>query len=66
MAKEPEKEKHDTSSNDYEALRKLVMEKESKNKQIRQNHFSGMYTTMVEVIANSLEDTLIDGLSRSI
>jgi hypothetical protein len=29
-AKEPEKEKHDTSSKDYEVIRKLVMEKESK------------------------------------
>ena len=28
--KEPEKEKHDTSSKDYETIRKLVMEKDNK------------------------------------
>ena len=31
-AKEPEKEKHDTHSKDYEVIRKLVMEKEGKKK----------------------------------
>ena len=31
-AKEPEKEKHDTNSKDYEVIRKLVMEKDGKKK----------------------------------
>ena len=57
-------ESQDKNSKDYETIRKLVKDKDLPKKKIKKIL---MYSiSMVEVIANSLEDTLIDGRSFKI
>ena len=62
LKKKPEEEqnKQETNNKDYEPIRKLV---ERTDKPTKNQYYLKDFLSMVEVIANSLEDTLIDGLS---
>ena len=56
---EEEKDKHDTNNKDYDTIRKLVTATTTRTKN---NKYLKYNISMVDVIANSLEDTLIDSL----
>ena len=59
---EEEKDKQETNSKAYETIRKLVKSMGT-NKPTKNNKYLRYNISMVEVIANSLEYTVIDGLS---